>query len=125
MYCTEECEREFDLVPHIPANDAQRLMINGGEDNDISEISDFESDDVLSSDGSFGFKEANRSTEETNVHSEPDLFVFSLSFELAFGDVDFVSLTSMSSVISLSIILLLRRRTGRLFDLFGTFKTGV
>lgn len=106
-------------------------MINGDEVRDASEMSDFASFDecldakIFSCDVSFGINEANRSTEETNVHNLLDLFVVSLAVEWIVGENTLLVFSSISGVISLSLILLLCRNAGRLLGQFGALNIGV
>lgn len=107
-------------------------MINGEEESDTSEASNFsctidERSDVVifSGDLSSGVNEANRSTEETKVHNVLDFFVVALTLTLGFDANNFVSFSSISLVLLLSLIVFSCRNAGRLLGQFGAFSIGV
>lgn len=119
---------------YSPANDSHRLMTNGDEGDDMSEISDLLSFNECSDAAHFscgvslGVNEANRSTVETKVHNLLDLYAVSLSIGLVLDAVSSVSSESFLSApgtISLSSISNVCRNDCRFLVQIGALNTGV
>lgn len=81
---------------------------------------------IFSGDVSSGVNEANRSTEETKDHNLLGFFAATaLTLTFGFDANNFVSFSSISRVLLVSLIVFSCRNGGRLLGQFGALSTGV